>query len=198
MVMDERVGAVILAAGESRRFGSPKQLAVVDGVTLLEHAIATARGSGLQPVVAVVPVWLTRPAGLAEGWLRWVRNPYPERGMSESLRLGLADLPEDVGAAVIMLGDQPRVPAETIATLLGARGERPIVAAEAGGLLAPPVLIERSHFGLAGEITGDQGLRDVLRAAPQLVQVVSVTTHPIDVDTPADLGRIGHMFDSDR
>ena len=198
METDRRVAAVILAAGESRRYGSPKQLAVVDGATLLEHAIAMARASGLTPVVAVVPVWLSRPARLDGDWLRWIRNPYPERGMSLSLRLGLEALPEDAEAAVILLGDQPRVPAETIAALIVARGQRPIVAAEAGGLLAPPILIERSHFSLAGEVTGDRGLRDLLRTDPDLVQAVSVEAHPIDVDAPADLGRIGHMFDSDR
>jgi len=61
--MDEErpVAAVILAAGESRRYGSPKQLAVVDGRTLLEHAIDAAASAGASPVIAVVPVWLTRP-----------------------------------------------------------------------------------------------------------------------------------------
>jgi molybdenum cofactor cytidylyltransferase len=190
METDLRVGAVILAAGESRRFGSPKQLAVVEGATLLEHAIATARASGLLPVVAVVPVWLSRPARLGGEWLRWIRNPYPERGMSLSLRLGLQALPDEVEATVILLGDQPRVAAETIATLLAGRGQRPIVAAEAGGVLAPPVLIERSHFGLAGQLTGDQGLRDVLRGSPQLVHAVPVPEHAIDVDAPGDLDRL--------
>jgi molybdenum cofactor cytidylyltransferase len=190
MEMDQRVGAVILAAGESRRFGSPKQLAVVDGATLLEHAIATARESGLLPVVTVVPVWLTRPERLGGEWLRWIRNPYPERGMSLSLRLGLEGLPDEVEAAVILLGDQPRVAAETIAMLLAARGERPIVASEAGGVLAPPVLIERSHFGLARDLGGDQGLRELLRGSPQLVEAVAVPEHAIDVDTPRDLDRL--------
>jgi CTP:molybdopterin cytidylyltransferase MocA len=190
METDLRVGAVILAAGESRRFGSPKQLAVVEGATLLEHAIAAARASGLLPVVAVVPVWLSRPARLDGEWLRWIRNPYPERGMSLSLRLGLEALPDEAEAAVILLGDQPRVAAETIATLLAARGQRPIVAAEAGEVLAPPVLIERSHFGLAGQLTGDRGLRDVLRGSPQLVQPVPVPEHAIDVDAPSDLDRL--------
>jgi len=190
METNQRVAAVILAAGESRRFGSPKQLAVVEGATLLEHAIATARGGGLLPVVAVVPVWLSRPARLGGEWLRWIRNPYPERGMSLSLRLGLEALPDEAEAAVILLGDQPRVAAETIATLLAARGQRPIVAAEAGGVLAPPVLIERSHFGLAGQLTGDRGLRDVLRGSRQLVQPVPVPEHAIDVDAPSDLDRL--------
>lgn len=190
MEAGKRVGAVILAAGESRRFGSPKQLAAVDGATLLEHAIATARESGLRPVVAVVPVWLSRPERLDGDWLRWIRNPYPERGMSLSLRLGLGALPDDAEAAVILLGDQPRVATETVVALLAARGDRPLVAAEAGGVLAPPVLIEASHFGVARNLTGDQGLREVLRGSPDLVRAVTIPAHATDVDTPLDLDRV--------
>jgi CTP:molybdopterin cytidylyltransferase MocA len=190
MEANQRVAAVILAAGESRRFGRPKQLAMVDGLTLLEHAIATTVVGNLRPVVAVVPVWLSRPARFDGDWLRWIRNPYPERGMSHSLRLGLEALDEEAEAAVILLGDQPRVAPEMIAALLAARGEQPIVATEAGGALAPPVLIERSQFALAGTLTGDQGLREVLRRSPELVRAVAVTEHPIDVDTPADLDRL--------
>jgi molybdenum cofactor cytidylyltransferase len=191
MKTDERVGAVILAAGESRRFGSPKQLAEVDGRTLLDHVIAAARRSGLAPVVAVVPAWLPRPADMDGEWLRWIPNPLPGRGMSHSLQLGLEALRDDADAeaAVILLGDQPGIAAETIAALLAARGERPIVAVEAEGVVAPPVLLERSQFGLAASLRGDQGLRDVLRRSPELVRTVSVAQHAVDVDTPADLHR---------
>jgi molybdenum cofactor cytidylyltransferase len=188
---DGPVGAVILAAGASRRFGSPKQLAVVDGRTLLEHAIGAAAGAGLRPVAVVVPVWLTRPASLTSEELRWVRNPFPERGLSLSLRLGLAAVGADVAAVVILLGDQPRVAPAAIAAVLAARGERPVVAAEAGGVQAPPVLVERSHFGLAEDLVGDVGLRGWLAANPELVLGVPVAAHAADVDTPGDLGRLG-------
>jgi len=186
MEADQRVGAVILAAGESRRFGSPKQLAELDGRTLLDHVVATARAAGLRPVVAVVPTWLARPAA-GEG-VHWIPNPHPEWGMSHSLRLGLEAL-ADAEAAVILLGDQPRVAAGTIMQLLAARGDRPIVAVEAAGLLAPPVLIERSHFELATALSGDHGLRDVLRGSPELVTPVPIAQHTADIDTPADLNR---------
>jgi molybdenum cofactor cytidylyltransferase len=190
METDRRVAALILAAGESRRFGSPKQLALLEGRTMLEHVLDLARVAELAPIVAIVPVWLTRPRTLADPALRWVRNPYPERGMSYSLRLGLAALPDETTAAVVLLGDQPRVMPESIAALLAARGERPIVVTEAGGVLAPPVLIERSHFELAASLTGDAGLRDVLRQEPDLVRAVAVPAHPTDVDTPRDLNRV--------
>jgi CTP:molybdopterin cytidylyltransferase MocA len=182
------VAAVVLAAGESRRFGSPKQAAMLRDRTLLEHVLTLAARAGLDPIVAVIPTWLDRQTE-AEG-VRWVTNPHPERGMSESLQLGFAALPEDVGAALILLGDQPTLPASSIAAILARRGERPIVAARSGGHATPPVLVERGQFQLVKHATGDRGLRDVLRAHPDLVVTVAVPSAP-DVDTPADL----HVLD---
>ena len=190
MNADRTVGAIVLAAGASRRYGSPKQLVVVDGRTLLEHAIATAMAAGLAPIVAVVPVWLSRPASLGDPRFHWIRNAFPERGLSTSLRLGLDAIADEVLAVVILLGDQPRVPAETISAVLSARGERPLVAAESGGLLAPPVLVEATHFHLVEGLSGDIGLRQLLRDHPELVTGVSVPEHPADVDSPDDLRRI--------
>lgn len=190
--MAGNVAGVILAAGESRRFGSAKQLARLEGRSLLEHVIAHAADAGLAPVVAVVPVWLTRPAGMDPdpAALRWVRNPHPERGMSHSLRLGFAALPPQVEAAVILLGDQPTLPAERIRAVVAARGARPLVAAHAGGRSAPPVLVERSHFAIVDDVGGDEGLRAVLAAHPEWVTAVRVDAHPADVDTPGDLAAL--------
>lgn len=181
---------MILAAGSSRRFGSAKQMALLDGRTLLEHAISVAVEAGLMPMVAVVPIWLTRPASLDGAWLRWVRNPHPERGVSVSLRLGLRALPEDVAAAVILLGDQPRVEPSVIPALLAGRGELPVVATEAAGLIAPPILLERDAFDLAETAVGDIGLRQILRDHPELVRSVAIPRHAADVDTPDDLAAL--------
>lgn len=191
--MDEErpVAAVILAAGESRRFGSPKQLAVVDGRTLLEHAIDAAATAGASPVVAVVPIWLSRPERLDDTWLRWIRNRFPERGMSLSIQLGFEAIGDDASAALILLGDQPRVSPDTLAAVLAARGERPLVAPIADGVPAPPILVERSHFHLVEELTGDVGLREILRTNPELVRLVPVAEHAPDIDTPEDLARLG-------
>ncbi len=184
------VGAVVLAAGKSRRFGGRKQLAVLAGRTLLEHALEHAHAAGLSPIVAVVPIWLTRPANWEAADLRWVRNPFPERGLSHSLRLGLAAMPEQVAAAVVLLGDQPRLAPGVIGAVVNARGEHPVVAAEAGGRLGHPVLLERSAFGLVEELSGDIGLREFLHAHAELVRRVPVNAHASDVDTPDDLARL--------
>jgi molybdenum cofactor cytidylyltransferase len=190
MEAQQRVGAVILAAGESRRFGNAKQLAVLGDRTLLEHVLERARLAGLTPIVAVVPDWMSRPATTADPALRWVGNPYPERGMGHSLRLGFEALPPEPGAAVILLGDQPTVAVDHLKALVAARGKRPIVATRAEGHTGPPILVERSHFGIVDHPRGDIGLRELLQMHPELVLAIEIAAHPPDVDTPADLERL--------
>lgn len=190
MEWQQRVAAVVLAAGESRRFGSPKQLAVLEGRSLLEHVLESARAAELRPVVAVVPPWLSRPASMDDPRLSWIRNPDPQRGMSHSLRLGIAALPDEVDAAVVLLGDQPRIPLGHLHALLGARGDRPIVATLSEGHLSPPVLVERSHFGLVSELTGDVGLRQALAERPELVTAVEAAAPIRDVNTAEDLAEL--------
>lgn len=183
------VAAVVLAAGLSRRFGRPKQLALLEGRTLLEHVLEVAQASGLRPVIAVVPAWLARPAPPDEQ-LVWVPNPEPERGLSRSIQLGLSAVPAEVDAAVILLGDQPTVTATTIGSIVAARGGRPILVSFAEGHVAPPALVERSAFELAAELEGDAGLRQLAARHPELVRRVGIERHAPDIDHLADLERI--------
>jgi molybdenum cofactor cytidylyltransferase len=176
------VAAVILAAGASTRFGSPKQLARVGEGTMLQAVVAVAREAGLRPIIAVVPSGLHLAADVVT-----VRNDQPARGMSRSLQLGIAAVPPSAEAAVVLLGDQPSLPVASVRAIVAARGTHPIVAASATGLLQPPVLIERSAFRVTQGLNGDIGLREIVRGRPEMVRSVSLEAVPPDVDTPADL-----------
>jgi molybdenum cofactor cytidylyltransferase len=182
------VAAVILAAGESRRFGTPKQLALLAGRPMLQHVVDLAIDSALGPILAVVPPWL-QPEALS-GPVHLVPNPNPAAGLSRSVRLGVESLPPESEAVVILLGDQPRVPLTDLQSLLAARGRRPLIALRAGGRLGPPVLVERSHFSLVELLGGDIGLRELLEAHPDWVAPVDVGAHTPDVDTPDDLAAL--------
>src|SRR5688500_6365417 len=110
-----QVAAVILAAGASTRFGSPKQDAPVGSGTMLAAVADLARAAGLSPVIVVVP-----PSRAVRPDVVPVINADPAAGLSRSLRLGLAAVPAELGAAVVLLGDQPTLQVSTIRSLLSA------------------------------------------------------------------------------
>jgi len=116
-----RVGAVVLAAGQSSRFGSPKHLAPLGGRPLLAHVLDALASAGLGEIVVVLghaaddvePI-VTVPSA------RIVRNPDPDAGLSSSLAVGIAALAPWVEAALVALGDQPLLRPGTIRALVAA------------------------------------------------------------------------------
>ena len=178
------VAAVILAAGASTRFGSPKAAVRIGSRTMLQVVVDTATAAGLSPVIVVVPSTLPVPEGVDA-----VRNDAPELGLSRSLKLGIAAVPADAEAAVILLADQPTVDVEHLMALDGWRGGAPIVATRSDGIIGPPVLLEREAFALVENLRHDAGLRDLIRSDPSLATAIDHTMLP-DVDTTEDLERI--------
>jgi CTP:molybdopterin cytidylyltransferase MocA len=190
------VAAIVLAAGASSRFGSPKALAILDGRPILEHVLDAIRTAGIENVVVV----LGNAAQEIEDGIEWlderrVRNPDP-RYLSGSLQVGLAavlELEPPVRGVLIALGDQPRTRPEVIHALVAAGREvrHPVVIpryADGGG--ANPVFLHRSKFDLVDEASGDRGLGPLLASDPDLVHEVPVHGSNPDVDTPHDLAAL--------
>jgi CTP:molybdopterin cytidylyltransferase MocA len=142
------ISAIVLAAGASTRYGSPKQ------AVLLEPVLERVRGSAAIDEIVVV-----LGAHEVETSTRVVQCPEWERGPGASLRCGLAALGGDVEAAVVILGDGPELDPRAIDRVVEAwragAGER--VAATYGGVRLHPVLLARSSWS---EIP-TEGLRDV-------------------------------------
>ena len=181
------IAGIVLAAGAGSRFGGPKQLAELDGAPLLEHALRTMAaaplsrtvvvlGAGAEEVLAHVDLHGAAPVPCA----RWAE------GQAASLACGLAQV-EDAEAAVVVLGDQPRVSAEAVRRVLAARDGAPAVRATYGGAPGHPVLIESELFGPLRDVTGDRGARNLLRSVGTREVPCDDLGGGEDVDTRAQL-----------
>jgi molybdenum cofactor cytidylyltransferase len=182
------IGAVVLAAGEGARFGGPKQLAELDGQPLLEHAVrAVSDVPAIERIVVVLGAYAdeildkvdladTEPV-VCERW---------REGQAASLRAGLEALGE-VEAALVTLGDQPRVTPQVIAMALDHfDGSRP-VRTTYGGRPGHPVVLPGWMIPRVRELEGDVGARFLLEEANARLVEAGHLCSAADVDTPADL-----------
>ena len=180
---------MVLAAGEGSRFGGTKHLAAVGGRPTLEHALASV--AALSPRVVVLGH--DADAILAAVDLHGARAvvcPEWAEGQAASLRCGVAAL-GDVDAAVVVLGDQPRITAGAVAAVAGA-AEPGLAAARGsyGGRPGHPVLLGRALLARVGELRGDVGFRDLLSGEDVREIEVGGLADPVDIDTQEELARL--------
>jgi len=190
--MQGRTAIIILAAGGSSRFGSPKQLARWRTYTFLERAVDIALAAEAGPVIAVLgaeaarcrAVLTGRPVGVVE-------NKNWAAGQSSSMQAGLAALPDNVNSALFLLVDQPEVQPETIKAVIARYRQTmaPIVWPEFEGRRGNPVLFDQALFAELHRITGDTGGRPLLHAYQSEAERVAVSDPGVllDFDHPHDL-----------
>jgi molybdenum cofactor cytidylyltransferase len=183
---------VILAAGESARMGSPKQLLLLDDRPLLVRAVEAALASTAWPVVVVLgahaekirPLLARHPVLLAE-------NSAWAEGMASSIRVGVTTLQQfsrKLDAALVALCDQPAFSADTIAQLVAEQRAtgRSIVAARYAGRNGAPALFLKENFPALIHLTGEEGARVLLNGDASRVASVDLPALALDLDTPAD------------
>ncbi len=176
------IATVVLAAGRSERFGSPKLLAEWWGRPLVERALEIAPPG---PRVAVVGTHTAKllPLFQAHGF-QCVRNPKPAQGQSSSLRLALDVMPAQVDAVLVLLGDAPAVPPVVVDRILTEyRRLNCAVTAEFGDRTAPPIVIPRADWDKIAA-TGDNPGQAL---EPVAIDMSDLLEGDEDVDTPEDL-----------
>ena len=179
-------GALVLAAGEGRRFGGTKQLAELDGRPLLSYALAAV--AGITPRVVVLGHAAEEiVAGVDLHGARPVLCPDFADGQAASLKCGIAAL--DTDAVLVVLGDQPGITAAAIEAVIAAGGDEDAVRATYDGVPSHPVLLRRPLLMRAGELHGDVGFRDLLRGARVREVEVGHLADPADIDTREELAR---------
>jgi molybdenum cofactor cytidylyltransferase len=207
----EPVAGIILAAGEARRFGQPKQLLDYHGQPFVRIVAKTALASGLAPVVVVTGANAEEvEAAVKDLPVVIARNTNWQDGQSSSIKTGLQtllprsspDAPqkffevggsrEAVGAAIFLLADQPQIPSTIIHALTEKHAQTlaSILAPLVAGQRASPVLFDLATFPDLMSLTGDVGGRAIFSKYP----VVNLPWHDerllLDVDAPEDLEKL--------
>ncbi len=187
MIAAEAVAVVLLAAGQSRRFGTRDKLAEpLNGLPLGLHA---ARTLSMLPFASRLAVTGREAPDFASYGFKTVINPDPAAGQAGSLRLGLAEARRGRSEAVLIaLADMPFVSARHLEALLSRFDQDHLVVGSSFGETAcPPVLFDASHFEALEALAGDQGARTLLRGA---TLIAASALELADVDTVDDLASL--------
>jgi len=187
------ISAILLAAGESRRMGRPKQLLTWRGKTLLQHSLESLINSAADEIILVLgyETNLIRES-LPPLPIKIVINPDYKQGMASSLRKGLLAMDPRSEAFLVLLADQPGIGPEIINRVIRdfqrADPRRGIVRPVYRGLRGHPVLIGVRYLQEALQLQGDMGARQILMNHPEDIIEIEVTQDVVlkDIDTPEE------------
>ena len=192
-----RIGALLLAAGQSRRMGGPnKLLEEIEGLPMAVRVAQRLLASRARPIVAVLGNKADEiDAALGKLPIERVRNPDFAEGLSTSLKRGIAALPADLDGALVCLGDMPLVTGRHIDRLIAAFNPlegRAIIVPTRRGKRGNPVLWARHFFAEMAQIAGDVGARHLIGEHAELVAEVEMDDDAVlvDIDTPEALAAL--------
>ncbi|MCC6802978.1 MAG: putative selenium-dependent hydroxylase accessory protein YqeC [Anaerolineae bacterium] len=185
------VGAIVLAAGMSTRMGQSKpMLPWANGKLIIEHIIDQLILARIDNIMVVTGYRAEEVSELAtkRGANVVFNRHYATGEMLSSLKAGLKAQPANVAAALVVLGDQPRIQPKIVGqvTMAYAEGRGDLVAPSYQMRRGHPILIDRRYWSELLALPDDGAPRDVISQYP--VYHINVDTDSVlrDVDTPDD------------
>ena len=180
-----KISAILLAAGESKRMGQPKQLMPFGETTILEQAVDNLINSTVSETIVVLGhraeevmnVITSKPVKI-------VINPDYQQGMSTSIIAGLDLVDSGTRAVMIALGDQPFVDSQTINSIIEAFvvSDKGIAIPVYQGRRGHPVIFAIWYKGELLRLKGDIGGREIIDQHPDDVLEVAVSCKGVSVD----------------
>ena len=186
------ISAIVLAAGRSVRMGQPKMLLPWGKTTVLGAIVKTLQGAGIGQIMVVTGAGRESVEAVCiEEGVSSIFNPaYADGEMLSSIQAGIRGLPPTVEAALIALGDQPRMQTQTLMSVLEAYEE------SGAHLVVPsyqmrrghPWLIHRSLWPELLQLEQSESSRDFLNRHAEEIRYTEVDSSTIleDMDTPLD------------
>lgn len=177
----------------SRRFGSTKQLQIIDGVPMVRRAAVLARAVCEDNTLLVVGHDQQRVVAAANGECQFIAvNDNFAEGLGSSIACAARSLAPSADALLILLADQPLITEDHLNALLGvwSGDDDEIVATSFADVQGPPVLLPGSSFPRLFELGGDAGARKIIQDPDFRVSSVKFEQAAVDVDLPEDLDQI--------
>ena len=190
---EQSIFAIVLAAGESSRFGSTKQLSEFEGESLVRRAVRLAEDvCGDRSVLVVGNDWkkVLAACGPQSGF--FVLNDQYASGMASSIGAGVSSVSQVADAVLLLMADQPLIRPDHLRQLIAAWNGAPndIIVSEYSGVQGPPVFFPANCFEGLMKLEGDQGARALLSKMKDSVQGIALGAAAFDIDTPEDLAEL--------
>jgi molybdenum cofactor cytidylyltransferase len=187
--LDRKVLAVVLAAGASRRFGSPKQLAVFGNQTLVEHIQAVLLGSSVDEVCVIVGCSAEAVRSYILPGVKVLHNEQWDEGIAASIRCAAHYADKTQSSHLFLFAcDQPFVTPCLVDKMVGLSKFEPdkIVACKYGDSVGVPALFSNNYFEVLSSLRGDSGAKSIIKKDAGAI-FVDFPEGATDVDCPSDL-----------
>jgi len=195
----ENVAGIILAAGESTRFGKPKQLLTWKGKSFIRHVVEAAMQAVLQPVVMVLGAEADKVKNELDGYpINIIINQEWNSGQASSIVTGISSVMGQCGAALFLLSDMPQISADIINRCLKFQKyyDFTILAPRIHGQPGNPAMFDKRCFNDLQNLHGDAGGRQLFNRYPVTWLDFEDSMLTFDVDSPEDYQRLLELDDA--
>ena len=192
--MTEKLSILILAAGNSSRLGSPKQLIEFEGKSLIERITETALSISEEVLIVLGgnSEQISPKLERFEHTISTIINPDWQQGMGTSIRLGVEKLAHKSDSILILLSDQPFISKVLLQNMVQtyANFQNPIVACVYNNTLGVPILFNKSVFLELLKLSGDKGAKSFLHLYDNKISMIDFPEGIIDIDTTKDVEKL--------
>lgn len=187
-----KINCILLAAGNSSRFKGNKLLYNYNGKTLIMNIIEKVKNVDFNEIIVITQYDKIENLAL-ENDLKVVKNEYPEKGQSYSLKLGVLSS-EDCDGYMFIACDQPLITLKTLTKMLEVfkHGKNKIICAGFKEKISNPAIFSKQYRDTLLKLEGDIGGRSIIRTniSDVFIYMVENQSELIDIDKEEDLERL--------